>query len=71
MKWEPTETAPDDEQVLVAYLEPFFGKYTTEIGTGYYDSESGKWRFHIPDKEIVGGGVTHWMPLPEPPETES
>jgi len=31
------ETAPEG-QVLVQYLEPFFGGYSTEFGIGYFDN---------------------------------
>ena len=69
-EWQPIETAPKDEKVLVVFLEPFFGKFTQETESAYYDSGSGKWLFWLYGREIVGGGVTHWMPLPEPPETD-
>ena len=66
--WQPIETAPRDEQVLVIYLEPFFGHMAQNIDTAYLDSGSNIWAFYMTEKPIVGGGVTHWMPLPEPPK---
>ena len=70
-EWVDVENADAEKKpegkVLVAFGEPFFGKRTTEIEAGYYDEESGKWRFWLTEREIVGYGVTHWMPLPEPP----
>jgi hypothetical protein len=55
-------------KVLIAFIEQFFGMLTQEIETGYYDEESAAWRFWFPDKEVIGGGVTHWAILPELPE---
>ena len=62
-------------QVLICYLEPFFGGMIKEIGVGYYDSpdnydggEGGGWKFWLSDAPVVGGGVTHWMRLPIKPE---
>ena len=53
---------------LVLYLHPFFGEYTIEVGTGYFDNpedyvEGGKgWLDWDTDKEIK---VTHYMKLPD------
>ena len=72
------ERLPDVAPVLVCFLEPFFGKLSSEIGVGYYDSpneyddSSGRgWLFWLNDRKILGGGVTHWMPLPEPPKNKA
>jgi len=37
------------------------------IGVGYFDEESGLWLFWLGDCEVKGGGVTHWMPMPDLP----
>lgn len=66
---------PGDAPVLVCFLEPSFGSFNKEFGVAYYDSpdnyedpDDGQgWLFWLNDRPIVGGGVTHWMPLPEPP----
>ena len=75
MKWISVDDRlpPDDTNghVLIVFKEPFFGKYYDEISTGYFDDESSTWRFWEPDREVVGPGVTHWMPLPEPPKGNS
>jgi hypothetical protein len=36
--------------------------------TGWYSAMMGKWRIITPFGEREPGGVTHWMPLPEPPK---
>lgn len=58
--WQPTETAPDNEFVLIS----------DELGDMYVaHSQFGYWYTWIdwihPDLEIKN--VTHWMPLPEAP----
>lgn len=68
MKWQPIETIPNDERVLLCYGEPFFGTISKTIECGYYDEESGKFLFWLSDREINTNKVTHWMPLPELPE---
>lgn len=59
---------PGDEhtKVLIAFDEPFFGGYTKEWEAGYYDNESGKWRFWMSDREVLGPGVTHWAEITPP-----
>ena len=78
-RWVAVEEAlPEKSPVLVAFLEQRFGQFGYEIGVGYYDSpshyenpeEGTGWRFWIPDRKIVGKGVTHWQPLPTPPNTK-
>jgi len=78
-RWVSVEEAlPEKSPVLVAFLEQRFGQFGYEIGVGYYDSpshyenpeEGTGWRFWIPDRKIVGKGVTHWQPLPTPPNTK-
>ena len=67
MEWISVENKlPIEEgKILVLYGEPFFGYFNPEIEVGYYEDE--EWRFWLSDKVIRGSGVTHWMPLPEPP----
>lgn len=69
---------PGSGRLLIVFLEPFFGGFTQEIGVGYYDhddeyeepNQGTGWRFWIPDREIKGGGVTHWAPVPELPNED-
>ena len=74
--WISVETEIPKGNVLVCYLQSFFGCFTQEVAVGYYDDpddyEDGigrGWLFWITDVEI--NSVTHWMPLPEPPNTNT
>ena len=51
----------DGEQVIV-----FAGQAVT--AAWFEDYEGGL--FHLDQERIWDGDVTHWMPLPEPPESE-
>ena len=42
-------------------------RWQTMIGW-HSDSRKGSWRVYTSHGEVVPGGVTHWMPLPEPPD---
>lgn len=61
-RWIPvTEGLPDADTTVMTFepdsIEP--------IWPGYYDGE--QW------KDVMGDGrihVTHWMPLPDPPESD-
>jgi len=67
MDWIPVgERLPEeDEKVLLFALELF---YDTQVDCGVYSD--GEWQI------ITNGGwdscdVTHWQPLPKPPENEN
>lgn len=80
MIWQPIETAPKDEIILLAcdgYVHP--GQFMQDGGCDWHFWDSPMIR-----GEIVGddrtriiieangwlnkyGGPTHWMPLPDPP----
>ena len=65
--WRPIETAPKDQHILVHWREPpFMGQY--EIG--WFSGDDGSWFFGFDSQIEVMEDPTHWMPLPEPPETE-
>ncbi len=61
MKWQPIETAPDGERVLVFSPgeELAVCEAIVDGGGRYYDPVYLEWD---------GRGATHWMPLPEPPK---
>jgi len=66
-EWQPIETAPRDgtKVLLLSQIGIFVGSYDT------YDVW-GRWALEL---SISGDGVdqeciTHWMPLPKPPESE-
>lgn len=59
----PEKHKPDfdyESNVVLLYVEDY-----DEMRTGYYDYQFHE--FYTVD-DIILGGVTHWMPLPEPPE---
>lgn len=68
--WQSIKTSPHDKSVLICYGEPFFGEFTQEVEKAFFDSESEKWLFDLSEKEVSTNGVTHWMPLPEPPKQQ-
>ena len=75
MKWISVDEELPKGKVLICFLEPFFGSYTKEIGVGYYDNpedyednDGQGWLFWLNDRKVLGKGVTHWQPLPDPPE---
>jgi len=57
MEWQPIETAPKNETILIAYG-------VDEVGTGLH------WLGNEWDCDQEEGVVvpTHWMPLPQPPQ---
>jgi hypothetical protein len=77
MDWQPIETAPmDGTNMLLAYR-------TLGVVLGHFDRDgTGDWWVAIsrPDRPSIwsqwyldspdGEDPTHWMPLPEPPQTE-
>ena len=68
-EWQPIETAPENEKVLL-YC-PF--RHFTNIERIEVDYAS-KQRYFSNGKPVFGSGshhawATHWMPLPNPPKT--
>lgn len=60
MKWIPvTERLPKKDEYVLCYSE-----YDTWF-IGYRGFHSGEW---IRDGVMYPAEITHWMPLPEPPE---
>ena len=68
-EWQPIETVPEDEYVLVAYDEPFFGTMTKEVTIGVWESAEGKMMQSLPTRELLR--ATHWQPLPTPPAAQT
>ena len=66
--WQPIETAPKDDLILVS----FYYKYTDELTkshmkiTYWSDSEKG-WDGMAQSIRTGVINPTHWMPLPKPP----
>lgn len=56
MKWQPMETAPKYEPILMLMKHGAIqGQWDGEVGFGYYWRDMEWW-------------PTHWMPLPPPPQ---
>ena len=65
MNWQPIETAPYGERILV--YNPVCGIYSSErVDSGEYPL--GIWNGHFGPWYPA---PTHWMSLPEPPESTS
>jgi hypothetical protein len=64
-EWQPIETAPKDK-VIDIWL-----KNGHRWSDCYYDTICHEWRTSRPAGYLISvheRGVTHWMPLPEPPK---
>lgn len=61
MEWRTIESAPKDETPILAIWS---GKLSPIYGIVWF--EDGKW--HEWDSSVDVEGMTHWMPLPEPPK---
>jgi len=62
-EWQPIETAPTDGTAFLTYT-PMPDDSVFSVDVAYWDEESG-------DLMKFGCGfmyVTHWMPIPEPPQ---
>lgn len=72
MNWQPIETAPKDgTEILIVGVYP--DGMAGNVEAGFFDHDSGYWAGTYYD----GYGYTynnpeptHWMPLPEPPESD-
>ena len=60
MDWRPIETAPKDGTRVLVFRQ---ASLDHEVGIARF--EGGDW---CDDDDFVYYGVTHWMPLPEPPK---
>lgn len=54
---------PDDAYPVLVYIKLWEGQY--DILMGYFD---GGW--YSMNDNMIFSGVTHWMPLPDPPEVD-
>lgn len=66
--WQPIETAPDDEDVLVWVVSDTHKTTSTQIG--YKDVAGSQYWWITPSGaaiEIYDYRATHWQPLPAPP----
>lgn len=63
MDWQPIETAPKNERLLL--LRQKDGDEWSGTFVGYWSHSRSSWMYGI-GRRIPN--PTHWMPLPEPPE---
>ena len=73
MKWQPTETAPYNKTVLLLGDSGMLGRRHFVI-SGYRDKDyRGCDWLDTQNTRLSDYGVepTHWMPLPDPPESEA
>ena len=61
--WQPIETAPKDETQILLWFPEMEARHT-----GYWDGE--QWRIDYAEGDHSDWVVTHWMPLPPPPEVK-
>lgn len=75
-EWKPIESAPKNETVLIYNGRRIIAAWFQDDATdetldeaeesdlnGYWCIDDGK----LGPFAVRGGGITHWMPLPEPP----
>ena len=66
VKHLPTLTPPNEWVSVEDRLPPDMGDV---LGAAFgHERRKGSWRVYTSHGEVVPGGVTHWMPLPEPPD---
>jgi hypothetical protein len=67
--WLPIETAPKDGTAVLLWLPDGFWLNDENVVTGFWSEDD--WYFSDTDSHPIGAfgkAVTHWMPLPEPPQ---
>ncbi|MBB8895418.1 DUF551 domain-containing protein [Escherichia coli] len=62
-----SERMPDDKQYVWCWGKSY-GWTECDTFEGYYDWSRNKWWTVTDDGEEPASKVTHWMPLPEPPQ---
>lgn len=79
MEWQPIETAPKDGRwVLLCGFDPdddpVYGSTNPPAVVAFWreDDWGDEWAYCFWDSDWRSfvDGPTHWMPLPEPPETK-
>lgn len=63
-RWQPIETAPFGETVLLGWRDWRDHQWCMEVGPASHG-----WRRGGINNVSLHGSATHWMPLPEPPTT--
>jgi hypothetical protein len=73
-EWQPIETAPKDGSWIILWAKDHlehFGDYpdkSLEYWVARWSNNA--WRWYNQDDEVVCNDyeMTHWMPLPDPPQ---
>lgn len=69
-QWQPIETAPQEAKQILVYLK---GTAGLGIYRAYWNAAIGEWlasSYDHCDMFPPGSTLTHWMPLPDPPQGE-
>lgn len=72
MEWQPIETAPKDERSILVF-DSTYGIVTVkwrhdDCWGGVWGKEDYIQDGSIYDDALIARDLTHWMPLPDPPE---
>lgn len=68
MEWQPIETAPKDKDILVFVSDGEYSQVDIANWQEYYPDGFNWAAARCVDGLHLGGTVTNWMPLPEPPK---
>lgn len=63
-RWIPCSERLPEKNVEVLAYSPYWGKIVVAMWGGEY------WLEQWTDDDLEQSEITHWMPLPEPPESE-
>jgi hypothetical protein len=64
--WQPIETAPKDGSEVLLYVRGVSGyDHNTTVSAFWGEID---WKDNAHAGCTVYGDITHWMPLPDPPE---
>lgn len=67
MEWQPIETAPKDGTAIL--LWPCWSDEIVYAGKWYDGKVKNAWVTQW-GNQALPGKITHWMPLPEPPQAK-
>lgn len=65
--WRPIETAPKDGTIIDLWVRPYIGIAYRACDYWWLES-AGVWRTHVRRDIPLRCKVTHWRPVPTPPE---
>jgi len=63
MQWQPIETAPRDDTLVLVYRPREDADHPAHVGVDKWRVVSRCWYYSRRDQQ-----PTHWMPLPDPPK---